>query len=67
MGVVVGIVAGVVLLVFLVIGILWWRGCLSRKDALEQGTDYDKCCISKHVIVDVVAVGCFAGIHAKTW
>ena len=66
-GVVVGIVAGVILLVFLLIGILWWRDCLRRKDTLEQGIDYEKICLSKHLIVDVVAVDWFAGIHAKTW
>ena len=66
-GVVVGIVAGVILLVFLVIGILWWRVCLRRKDTLEQGIDYENFCLSKHLIVDVVAVDWFAGIHAKTW
>ncbi|KAG8479519.1 hypothetical protein CXB51_029281 [Gossypium anomalum] len=34
--VVVGIVAGVVFAALLILGILWWNGCLRRKSTLEQ-------------------------------
>ncbi|XP_022717360.1 probable leucine-rich repeat receptor-like serine/threonine-protein kinase At3g14840 [Durio zibethinus] len=35
-GVVVGIVAGAVFATVLIVGILWWNGCLRRKSTLEQ-------------------------------
>ncbi|TYI03490.1 hypothetical protein ES332_A11G343200v1 [Gossypium tomentosum] len=34
--IVVGIVAGVVFAALLILGILWWNGCLRRKSTLEQ-------------------------------
>ncbi|XVF18535.1 hypothetical protein REPUB_Repub11eG0030600 [Reevesia pubescens] len=33
---VVGIVAGAVFATFLIVGILWWKGCLRQKSTLEQ-------------------------------
>ncbi|XVF18538.1 hypothetical protein REPUB_Repub11eG0030900 [Reevesia pubescens] len=33
---VVGIVAGAVFITFLIVGILWWKGCLRQKSTLEQ-------------------------------
>lgn len=36
-GAVVGIVAAGAFVIFLVLGILWWKGCLGRKSAMEQG------------------------------
>ncbi|CAL5342057.1 unnamed protein product [Camellia sinensis] len=36
-GAVVGIVAAVVIFLIMLLGILWWRGCLRRKDTMEQG------------------------------
>ncbi|KAL3733933.1 hypothetical protein ACJRO7_023309 [Eucalyptus globulus] len=35
-GTVVGIVAAIVLVVFLILVILWWRGCLGREDEMAQ-------------------------------
>ncbi|KAA8526742.1 hypothetical protein F0562_009029 [Nyssa sinensis] len=35
-GTVVGIVAAVAFVIFLVLGILWWKGCLRHKDTMEQ-------------------------------
>ncbi|KAI8008854.1 putative leucine-rich repeat receptor-like serine/threonine-protein kinase [Camellia lanceoleosa] len=35
-GAVVGIVAAVVIFLIMLVGILWWRGCLRRKDTMEQ-------------------------------
>ncbi|KAB1216419.1 hypothetical protein CJ030_MR4G029197 [Morella rubra] len=35
-GAVVGIVAAGAFVIFLVLGILWWKGCLGRKSAMEQ-------------------------------
>ena len=37
-GAVVGIVAAVALLLLLVLGVLWWKGCLRRNNTMEQGT-----------------------------
>ncbi|KAK2973390.1 hypothetical protein RJ640_024818, partial [Escallonia rubra] len=37
-GTVVGIVAGIAFAIFLLLGVLWWTGCLHRKDTLELGT-----------------------------
>ena len=37
-GAVVGIVAAVALAVILLLGILWWRGCLRRKETMDEGT-----------------------------
>ncbi|CAL5405972.1 unnamed protein product [Camellia sinensis] len=36
-GAVVGIVAAVVIFLIMLLGILWWRGCLRHKDTMEQG------------------------------
>ncbi|KAL7249945.1 hypothetical protein ACSBR1_012017 [Camellia fascicularis] len=36
MGAVVGIVAVVAFVIILLLGILWWRGCLLRKDTMEH-------------------------------
>ncbi|XP_022134073.1 probable leucine-rich repeat receptor-like serine/threonine-protein kinase At3g14840 [Momordica charantia] len=35
-GAVVGIVFAVAFVIFLVLGVLWWRGCLRKKSTLEQ-------------------------------
>ncbi|KAL3849318.1 hypothetical protein ACJIZ3_011200 [Penstemon smallii] len=35
-GLLIGIVAGVLFTVFLVVGILWWKGCLRREKTLED-------------------------------
>ncbi|KAJ9671358.1 hypothetical protein PVL29_025179 [Vitis rotundifolia] len=35
-GAVVGIVAAVALLLLVVLGVLWWKGCLRRKNTMEQ-------------------------------
>ncbi|KAA8524030.1 hypothetical protein F0562_010539 [Nyssa sinensis] len=35
-GSVVGIVAAIAFVIFLVLGILWWKGCLRHKDTMEQ-------------------------------
>ncbi|KAL3733923.1 hypothetical protein ACJRO7_023299 [Eucalyptus globulus] len=35
-GTVVGIVAAIVFVVFLILGILWWRGCLGREDKMAE-------------------------------
>ncbi|KAF8016903.1 hypothetical protein BT93_H2186 [Corymbia citriodora subsp. variegata] len=35
-GTVVGIVAAIIFVVFLILVILWWRGCLGRQDAMAQ-------------------------------
>ncbi|KAK3424564.1 hypothetical protein EUGRSUZ_F01353 [Eucalyptus grandis] len=37
-GTVVGIVAAIVFVVFLILGILWWRGCLGREDEMAEGS-----------------------------
>ncbi|OVA19182.1 Protein kinase domain [Macleaya cordata] len=34
---VVGIVASVVCLIFIILGLLWWKGCLRKKDAINRG------------------------------
>ncbi|XP_031266036.1 probable leucine-rich repeat receptor-like serine/threonine-protein kinase At3g14840 isoform X1 [Pistacia vera] len=35
-GTVIGIVVGIVVTIILVVGILWWKGCLRQKSTLEQ-------------------------------
>ncbi|KAL8507663.1 hypothetical protein ACS0TY_018269 [Phlomoides rotata] len=35
-GAVAGIVIGALFIVFLVLGILWWKGCLTRKDSIHD-------------------------------
>nr|AMM43084.1 LRR-RLK [Vernicia montana] len=35
-GTVVGIVVAVVAIIFVVLGVLWWKGCLRRKDTMNQ-------------------------------
>ncbi|KAL8512184.1 hypothetical protein ACS0TY_018585 [Phlomoides rotata] len=35
-GAVAGIVIGALFIVFLVLGILWWKGCLTRKDSMHD-------------------------------
>ena len=37
-GAVVAIVAAVALAIILLLGILWWRGCLRRKETMDEGT-----------------------------
>ncbi|KAK3020108.1 hypothetical protein RJ639_005246, partial [Escallonia herrerae] len=37
-GTVVGIVVGIACAIFLLLGVLWWKGCLPRKDTMELGT-----------------------------
>ncbi|KAK4479090.1 hypothetical protein RD792_014601, partial [Penstemon davidsonii] len=39
-GLLIGIVAGVLCTVFLVMGILWWKGCLRRERTLEDGIEF---------------------------
>ncbi|KAJ7014555.1 hypothetical protein NC653_004000, partial [Populus alba x Populus x berolinensis] len=36
-GTVVGIVAAVVVVIFLILGILWWKGCLGQKISMRHG------------------------------
>jgi uncharacterized membrane protein YdbT with pleckstrin-like domain len=36
-GTVIGIVAAVVVVVFLILGILWWKGCLGQKISMRHG------------------------------
>jgi len=36
-GAVVGIVVAGVIVIILVLGILWWKGCLGKKSSLERG------------------------------
>ncbi|XP_052177863.1 probable leucine-rich repeat receptor-like serine/threonine-protein kinase At3g14840 isoform X2 [Diospyros lotus] len=38
-GAVVGIVAAVAFVIILLLGILWWRGCLRRKDTMDEGPE----------------------------
>ena len=42
-GAVVGIVAAGAFVLFLVLGILWWKGCLRQKNRMEQGIYNFKC------------------------
>ncbi|KAK2988816.1 hypothetical protein RJ640_018148, partial [Escallonia rubra] len=37
-GTVVGIVVGIAFAIFLLLGVLWWKGCLHSKDTMELGT-----------------------------
>lgn len=36
-GAIAGIVIGVLFALFLVLAILWWKGCLTRKDSMHNG------------------------------
>jgi len=36
-GTVAGIVAAVVVVIFLILGILWWKGCLGQKISMRHG------------------------------
>jgi hypothetical protein len=36
-GTVIGIVAAVVVVIFLILGILWWKGCLGQKISMRHG------------------------------
>lgn len=36
-GVVAAIVVSVIFAVFLIVGILWWKGCLFKKDTMDEG------------------------------
>lgn len=36
-GTVVGIVAAAVVFVFLILGILWWKGCFGQKNSMRHG------------------------------
>lgn len=36
-GAVVGIVAAVAIIIILIFGILWWKGCLGKKNTLAKG------------------------------
>lgn len=36
-GAILGIVAAVALVIISILGILWWQGCLGRKNTLHQG------------------------------
>ncbi|KAK3025486.1 hypothetical protein RJ639_041567, partial [Escallonia herrerae] len=44
-GTVVGIVVGIAFAIFLLLGVLWWKGCLRSKDTMEL----DCTCIKYHV------------------
>jgi len=35
---VVGVVAAGAVVIILVLGILWWKGCFGKKSSLERGT-----------------------------
>lgn len=37
-GAIVGIVLAVLSTILIALGILWWKGCLQNKNALEQGS-----------------------------
>jgi len=36
-GVVIGIVVGATIVIILVFGILWWKGCFGKKNSLARG------------------------------
>jgi len=40
-GAVVGIVVAAIVIIVLVFGILWWKGCFGKKNSLSRG-DYHK-------------------------
>ncbi|KAK2976689.1 LOW QUALITY PROTEIN: hypothetical protein RJ640_004290 [Escallonia rubra] len=37
-GAAIGIIVGIAFAIFLLLGVLWWKGCLPRKDIVELGT-----------------------------
>ena len=60
-GAVAGIVVAVAIVIILVLGILWWKGCLGKKSSLEKGKqrnsfychDYQSNIFLKHRFIDV--------------
>jgi len=41
-GVVIGIVVGAAIIIILVFGILWWKGCFGKKNSLTRGDKRNK-------------------------
>jgi len=52
-GVVVGIVVAATIIIILVFGILWWKGCFGKKNSLAKG-DY------KEISFVSIFIECFA-------